>query len=105
MTNSDGIIEAGAEIGKDEIETLLPQVKQLVERGYTVIQALRGMGKKSCCTKELPVKRRLLEKYGVSIRMQLIRNDIQKNMTGISESDRRVIAAELREYAAELQDE
>ena len=100
--NDDGIIEAGKEIAADEMAALLPRIKRIVESGRTISQALKSIGRKSCCTQVAPVQRKMLECYGIKFRNTLIINGISPLVANLSEEERRSIADNLRKYADKL---
>lgn len=102
--NSDGIIEAGTDFSKDEIDALMPQIKTIVERGRTIAEALKALGKKSCCTKVEPVQRKMLAHYGVEFRNTLIINGVKKLTPNLKDHEKAVIIASLRGFADTLED-
>ena len=88
----------GADFTMDELGGMLPRIKALVEDGQTIAEALKRMGKKSCCTKVEPVQRRLLQKYGVEFRNTLIINGVKKLTTNLSEADSKKVARALTDH-------
>lgn len=102
--NSDSIIEVSKDFTQDDIVKLMPRIKYLVESGRTIAQALKSIGRKSCCTRVAPVQRKMLEHYGVEFRNTLMVNDIRRLTSNLEDHEKVVIIASLRDLADKLED-